>query len=164
MLLKFANYRKKTEKQRNQYDILETCIKTDRALALIEATHNVWLRQQDRYHRQRTALELSYLTEDILPVQNLRRIIANAKRYNLYAPPTEWYYSHVRIEPLWQNDKILVFRANLPLTDRITYLRYRLRSWAIPGNSSEFKTQLQVPEDVAFHTGTGGIFEPVQWQ
>ena len=148
------------EEQRNQYDILETCIKTDRALALIEATHNAWLRQQDRYHRQRTALELSYLTEDILPVQNLKRIIANAKRYNLYAPPPEWYYSHVRIEPLWQNDKILVFRANLPLTDRFTYLRYQLRSWAIPGNSSEFKTQLQVPGDIAFHTETGGIFEP----
>ena len=158
--IEIRKLQEKTEKQRNQYDILETCIKTDRALALIEATHNVWLRQQDRYHRQRTALELSYLTEDILPVQNLQRIIANAKRYNLYAPPLQWYYSHVRIEPLWQNDKILVFRANLPLTDRFTYLRYKLHSWAIPGNSSEFKTQLQVPEDVAFHTETGGIFEP----
>ena len=158
--IEIRKLQEKTEKQRNRYDILETCIKTDRALALIEATHNAWLRQQDRYHRQRTALELSYLTEDILPVQNLKRIIANAKRYNLYAPPLEWYYSHVRIEPLWQNDKILVFRANLPLTDRFTYLRYQLRSWAIPGNSSEFKTQLQVPGDIAFHTETGGIFEP----
>ena len=158
--IEIRKLQEKTEKQRNRYDILETCITTDRALALIEATHNAWLRQQDRYHRQRTALELSYLTEDILPVQNLKRIIANAKRYNLYAPPPEWYYSHVRIEPLWQNDKILVFRANLPLTDRFTYLRYQLRSWAIPGNSTEFKTQLQVPGDIAFHTETGGIFEP----
>ena len=158
--IEIRKLQEKTEKQRNRYDILETCIKTDRALALIEATHNAWLRQQDRYHRQRTALELSYLTEDILPVQNLKIIIANAKRYNLYAPPLEWYYSRVRIEPLWQNDKILVFRANLPLTDRFTYLRYQLRSWAIPGNSSEFKTQLQVPGDIAFHTETGGIFEP----
>ena len=158
--IEIRKLQEKTEKQRNRYDILETCIKTDRGLALIEATHNAWLRQQDRYHWQRTALELSYLTEDILPVQNLKIIIANAKRYNLYAPPLEWYYSHVRIEPLWQNDKILVFRANLPLTDRFTYLRYQLRSWAIPGNSSEFKTQLQVPGDIAFHTETGGIFEP----
>ena len=150
----------KTEKQRNRYDILETCIKTDRALALIAVTHNVWLRQHDRYHRHRTALELSYLTEDMLPVQNLQRIIANAKRYNLFAPPLEWYYSHVRIEPLWKNDKILVFRANLPLKDRFTYLRYRLWSWTISGNSSENNTQLQVPEDIAFHTETGGIFEP----
>ena len=83
--IEIRKLQEKTEKQRNRYDILETCIKTDRALALIEATHNAWLRQQDRYHRQRTALELSYLTEDILPVQNLKRIIANAKRYNLYA-------------------------------------------------------------------------------
>ena len=158
--IEIRKLQEKTEKQRNRYDILETCNKTDRALALIEAIHNVWLREQDRYHRQRTALELSYLTVDILPVQNLQRIIANAKRYNLYAPPLQWYYSHVRIEPLWQNDKILVFRANLPLTDRFTYLRYKLQSWAIPGNSSELKTQLQVPEDVAFHIETGGIFEP----
>ena len=83
--IEIRKLQEKTEKLRNRYDILETCIKTDLALALIEATHNAWLRQQDRYHRQRTALELSYLTEDILPVQNLKRIIANAKRYNLYA-------------------------------------------------------------------------------
>ena len=93
-------------------------------------------------------------------MRNLRRIIANAKRSNLHAPPLNWYYSHVQIQPLWQDDKILVFRANLPLTDQNTYLRYHIRSWAIPGNSSEFKTQLQVPNDIAFHTETGGIFEP----
>ena len=63
--IEIRNLQEKTEKQRNRYDILETCIKTDRALALIEATHNAWLRQQDMYHRQQTALELSYLTEDI---------------------------------------------------------------------------------------------------
>ena len=149
-----------TEEQNARYDVLDATLKTDRALALIEATHNMWLRQLDTYNRQRAALELGYLTEDILPVRNLRQIIANSKRSHLHAPPLNWYYSHVHIQPLWQDDKILVFRANLPLTDQFTYLRYHIRSWAIPGNSSEFKTQLQVPKDIAFHTETGGIFEP----
>ena len=66
----------------------------------------------------------------------------------------------MKIEPLWRDDKILVFRANLPLTDRHLYLRYHIQSWPIPGNTSEFRTQLQVPSDIAFHTETGGIFSP----
>ena len=39
--IEIRKLQEKTEKQRNRYDILDTCIKTDRG-ALIEATHNVW--------------------------------------------------------------------------------------------------------------------------
>ena len=62
---------------------------------------------------------------------------------------------------LWQNDSVLVFRADLPLTDRNLYLRYRIQTWPVPGNSSECLTQLQAPSDIAFHTATGRIFQPI---
>ena len=80
--------------------------------------------------------------------------------HNNTTPNLNWYYSYIKIEPLWRDDNILAFRANLPLTDRHVYLRYRLRSWPIPGNTTEFRMQLQVPNDIAFHTETGGIFKP----
>ena len=149
-----------TRKLRHRIDVLTSATQTDRTLTLIETTHNLWLRQLDRYNRQRAALELGYLTEDILSIEDLTQIIVDAKQHNLHAPNINWYYSYVKIEPLWRNDKILVFRANLPLTDSHMYLRYHIQSWPIPGNSSEFRTQLQVTTDIAFHTETGGIFKP----
>ena len=36
-----------TEEQNARYDMLDATLNTDRALALIEATHNMWLRQLD---------------------------------------------------------------------------------------------------------------------
>ena len=149
-----------TDKLRNRVKILRATLRTDRALALIETTHNLWLRQLDTYNRQRAALELGYLTEAILTVEDLTRIIQDARQHNLHTPNLNWYYSYIRIEPLWRDDRVLVFRANLPLTDRHIYLRYRIQSWPIPGNTTEFRTQLQVLNDIAFHTETGGIFKP----
>ena len=149
-----------TDKLRNRVSILRATLRTDRALALIETTHNLWLRQLYTYNRQRAALELGYLTEAILSVEDLTRIIQDAQ-HNLHTPNLNWYYSYIKIEPLWRDDNIiLVFRANLPLTDRHIYLRYRLQSWPIPGNTTEFRMQLQVPNDIAFHMETGGIFKP----
>ena len=46
-------------------DIPTSALQTVRTLILIETTHNMWLRQLVRYNRQRVALELGYLTEDI---------------------------------------------------------------------------------------------------
>ena len=70
-----------TGKLGNRIDILRSVIQTDRALTLIETTHNLWLRQLDRYNRQRAALELGYLTEDILSVKDLTKIIQDAQLY-----------------------------------------------------------------------------------
>ena len=75
-----------TGKLGNRIDILRSVIQTDRALTLIETTHNVWLRQLDRYNRQRAALELGYLTEDILSVKDLTKIIQDAQLHNLHTP------------------------------------------------------------------------------
>ena len=147
-----------TNKLRNRLKILRATLQSDRALALIETTYNLWLRQLDTYNRQRAALELGYLTEAILSVEDLTRIIQDARQHNLHTPNLNWYYSYIEIEPLWRDDNILVYRANVPLTDRHVYLRYRLQSWPIPGNTTEFRTQLQVPNDIAFHTETGGFF------
>ena len=152
--------RKYIWKLRDHIDILRSVIRTYRALTLIETTHNLCLRQLDIYNRQPAALELGYMTEDILSVKDLTQIIQDAQHHNLHTPILNWYYSYVKIEPLWRDDNILVFRANLPLTDHHLYLRYHIQSWPIPGNTSLFRTQLQVPSDIAFHTETGGIFSP----
>ena len=148
------------QQQETSINVLKAGIQTDRALALIETTHNLWLRQLDLYHVQRAALEMGYLTETILPLRELKNILHLARQDNSYAPTPAWYYAYVKIQPLWQEDGLLVFRASLPLIDRHKYLRFHIHTWPIPGNTSQFTIQLQTPHDVAFHTTTGGIFTP----
>lgn len=145
-------------------EVLKSTVEVERILSAVEAAHNSWLRQVDKHQRQRASLELGWLTEEILPVNELRQIITTSKKDNLHAPSTEWYYSHVRILPLWEEGRRLVFKAELPLTNDMHYLRYYIWTWPIPVESSKYNVRLQVPTDVAVNTKTGGLFEPTACQ
>ena len=147
-----------------EIDRLKSTVETDRVLSAIEAAHNNWLRQVELYHRQRASLEMGRLTEDILPTKALIRILEQARRKNLYAPSAVWYYMNIRILPMWEDEQRLVFRAQLPLSDNLNYLRYHIWTWPVPGNDSSISVQLQVPNDIAFDTKTGGIFQPTACQ
>ena len=105
-----------------EIDRLKSTVETDRVLSAIEAAHNNWLRQVELYHRQRASLEIGRLTEDILPMKDLVRILEQGRRDNLYAPSAVWYYMNIRILPMWEDKQRLVFRAQLPLTDNLNYL------------------------------------------
>ena len=152
------------DRQQQRLEILTLELRLNQMLTTIETAHNLWLRQLDRYKRQRASLDLGYLTEEILPVIELERIRAAATRLNLQAAPTRWYFEHIHIQPMWEDESKLVFKAELPLIDNISYLRYKLRSWPIPGNATNVWIKLQVPPDVAFHTETGGLFQPTACQ
>ena len=44
-------------------------------VAVIESQHNQWLRQMDKYQRQRASLDLGWLTEEVLPFLNYRKLL-----------------------------------------------------------------------------------------
>ena len=148
------------EKNHLLIEMLKAELRIDQALSAIEATHNQWLRQLDRYHRQRIALELGWLTEEVLSAPELRQILEAGRRVGLQAPPLPWYYENVSIRPMWEDSARLVFKAELPLISDTHFLRYRLRTWPVPGNESGMVVKLQVPADVAQDTSSGGMFEP----
>ena len=50
----------------------------------------------------------------------------------MQALPIRWYYEHVKIQPMWEDETKLVFKAELPFSDNMDYLRYHLVSWPIP--------------------------------
>ena len=129
-------------------------------VASIESVHNSWLRRLDKYQRQRASLDLGWLTEEILPKIELDRIIVAGKQRGMQALPIRWYYEHVKIQPMWEDETKLVFKAELPFSDNMDYLRYHLVSWPIPRGANQTWIKLKVPADVAFHTETGGLFEP----
>ena len=110
---------------------LEESTQIDRILSALESLQNLWLRESDRYQRQRTSLELGQLIEEILPPNELLLILENSQGVGLFSPGLSWYYQHVSLVPVWEEIPRLVFTAQLPLMDKIRYARYRIRSWPL---------------------------------
>ena len=94
---------------------LEESTQIDWILSALKSVH-LWLRESDRYQRQRASLELGQLTEEILPPNELLLILENSQGVGLFLPGLAWYYQHV--------STILVFTAQLPLMDKIRSLLY----------------------------------------
>ena len=139
---------------------LQDDARVDRILAALGSVQYLWQRQCDRYQRQRASLELGWLTEEILPLQDLVQILESSRELGHFGPRSEWYYEHIQIHPMWEDQNKLVFKAELPLVDETEYLRYRISSWPVPRNTSDYTLQIQVPSAVAIDTRHGGIFEP----
>ena len=92
---------------------------------------------------------------DILPRDELGRILDAGRASGFHTPALHWYYEHVCIHALWEEHGRLVFRASLPLVDGGHYLRYAMRSWEVPSKSPGYYTQLQLPRDAAVRTDSG---------
>ena len=163
-LARIALFVERQQATLNQHTVeindLDIQIQIDRTINSLTSVHNFWLRKEDQYRRQRAALDLGHLTEDLLPLNELRVILTKATRKGFYHAHTRWYYENVVIEPMWSDARKIVFRADLPLTSDETYIRYRITTWPVFHNTTGLWVQISTPSDVAFHTTTGALFEP----
>ena len=143
---------------------LEESTQIDRILSALESVHNLWLRESDRYQRQRASLELGQLTEEILPPNELMLILENSQGVGLFSQGLAWYYQHVSLVPVWEETRRLVLTAQLPLMDKIRYARYRIRSWPFPVNGSGHTLHVQTPQDVAVDSNVAEYLNPTTAQ
>ena len=131
---------------------IQLTIHIDRAVALIEQAVHSFVRTSDHYQRNKASLELGCLTELLLPVAQLKEILANALTEGVYSiEPIQWYYENVLVYPTWSGSS-LVYKANLPLVDSKHYLQYFITSWEQPYNHSKFTIQLDVHQEVGLDT------------
>ena len=126
----------------------------------VEFLYNAWLRQLNHYRLQRNSLEMGYLTEFILPKRHLRHILSRASGMGLSSLSEDYYYQFIRIDPLWEDESRLVFRATLPFVDNNKYIRYNILSFPVPGNAPNTTIKLKVKSDVALDTRSGHLFYP----
>jgi hypothetical protein len=116
---------------------------------------------KDHFDEQRASLELGRLTEELLPVAELITLLQKAA--SLHAQPVEpleWYYQSVVVAPMWSDGHTMVYKAVLPLVDRVHYLRYTIKTWKIPYNSTGYSAQILTPKDMAIDTSRGTVFMP----
>ena len=90
-----------------------------------------WLRQVMTFNRQKAAMELGFLTEDLVSRQDLMHIVKSGLQAGFYAPAINWFYSNIRVSPIAWTGHQLIFRVKLPLTDKVQYKRYSVWSWPI---------------------------------
>ncbi len=105
--------------QENKISILDAGQKIDRALSALETAHNVWLRQSDKYQRQRALLELGWLTEEILPPDELENIMESGRRAGFYVPLAHWFYEHIQLNPCGKTGGDLFFALTYHLLTRL---------------------------------------------
>ena len=71
----------------------------------------------------------------------------------------EWYYQHVRVTPLWREDRELLFCAVLPAVAKEQYLQYGLEYFKVPMDDHHLRQLVGQPR-VAVSTLTGTTFVP----
>ncbi len=133
--------------------ILETFIQ-------LQFIYQSWLHSVDKYYRQRENLESGQLTEDILNPIDLNKILQQGQELGFDTLPQEWYFSHIRIEPLWEEGHRLVFRAKIPFIDTVKYIRYSIQTYPVPGILPNTTIQILTESDIALNTRSGEIFYP----
>ena len=145
------------KRQDKLLQIINAKLRIEQVLSDMESVHSNWLRQ-DMFHRQRASLELEFVTDELISRHQLLRILTADRRAGFSSPTVNWYFENIRVSPTSRTEHQLIFRVRLSLTDSVSYKRYYIWSWPIPGNSSNHNVQIPTAADVATHTLTGGIF------
>jgi hypothetical protein len=137
---------------------LEAITHYNQVIALLEATASQLEKQQRLYLKQRAALELGSLTEDILPIHELHNILSNAQRLGMEHLPWQWYYQHVKVRPQWMENDTLIYRAELPLVNHKSYLLYDIQTY--PVRNGRHSVKLNAAGPVVVDTNGGEMFSP----
>ena len=117
--------------------VVNAKLRIEQCLSAMESAHAHWVQQTARFNRQKAALELGCLTEELLSRIELNKILTSARSAGYYAPNIQWYYANLRVSSIFRSEDELLFRVKLPLTDNIKYNRYHLTTWPIPHRSKK---------------------------
>ena len=111
------------------------------------------------YLTQRASLEMGHLTEYLLPRDKLMTILSHSSSMHMKTiDNVEWYYQHILVEPIWNGDSELIYRAEIPLISDTNYLLYFIKTWPVPVRNHT--VELDINTEVAFNTKDGGMFYP----
>lgn len=139
---------------------ISASLQIDRCFNLIESAQISWDKRRARFHAQRGALETGRLTEALLPIEELGKILKHSNARGQYTPRCEWFYQFVTVTPIWRTNDDIVYIAHIPLAGHAKFLRYKIETWPFLHVASNVKLQIELPSDVAYDTTEGLMFIP----
>ena len=125
----FLNFNRTQKELEEQHELMAavTVSRTiDNALHDVELAISNHVDSLKHFHLQKLDLERGWLTENIIEISQLQNCLRHVKRKGYSVLNLEWYYQHVAVTPLWQEDDHLAFRAVLPAVDDEMYFGYSL--------------------------------------
>lgn len=78
------------------------------------------------YRNLMTQMDHGLLTRDILPEDELYRIMSILRTQGHSVLPISWYYRHLYIDPLWDSDSQLAYQIVIPVVSHEECLSYSL--------------------------------------
>ena len=103
--------------------------------------------------RVRKDLESGVLSEDLLPIEELRRLITSAMipKGSRFVSPAYWYYSKMNVRILRIGSE-LVYSVDLPLVSKEQSVAKEFKSFPAPNKNSNVTLQ------ISLSTGNRGLF------
>lgn len=161
LTIKMRNIADRQDQLAHTVDTLYLRHNVERLVEAVEMLTDAYMVQVDQYHRQRTALEQGFMTEDLINPQLLDEILAEANVVKqMTLPHKEWYYSYVSVRPVWGEQKFVVFKIDLPLIKPQTYLHYLFQAFPLP-QSNNITATIELNPNVGYDPHSGGLFIPI---
>jgi hypothetical protein len=120
-------------------------------LQLLEISVGDLERERDRMFRMRKDLERGFLSEDMLPLDELREL-ANSPlipKGNSFVTPIVWYYSNLKVH-IMQVDEELVYSIDLPLVSEEHAFATQFKSFPAPNVEKNVTIQVDVNDSHLF--------------
>ena len=147
------------EKDHNSITVLRVYRTLQEALTQAEEIVKDQIHELRHYHKQRMDIERGWLTETILNRKQLASILLQIEDKGFSVLPMTWYYQYISIDPIWEGEDHMAFRAMLPAMDDQTFIHYSLHYIPVPFGSEHTRV-VRGNERVAIHTMTKASFVP----
>ena len=148
------------DENRRRWNRLELIVRFDLVISELETIVQQYLIARRKYDRQRYSIELGKLTEELFPIQRFMEIKNEVGEDNKLIEPLQWYYSYVKVRPIWI-DNVLRYTAAIPLISTTPYIEYGLNSWPMPlNNLGTTMTVLISATHIGLNTKSGMYFVP----
>ena len=135
--------------------------KLEMIFEMLEKEVQFYRLMHNHFNKQILAVEAGRLTRELLPVNDLRSIVHQARGSKLHAiEDLEWYYRFTEVELISVDDVTLIYRIKIPLADGHHYLHYSINSWPVPYTASKYSVQVDFTGSVGLDTVSGQIFLP----
>lgn len=111
------------------------------------------------YRNLMTQMDHGLLTRDILPEDELYRIMSTLRTQGHSVLPMSWYYKHLYIDPLWDSETQLAYQIVIPVVSHEECLSYSLLY--VPVMLSENMTRtIQGADHLVLSTESNTAFAP----
>ena len=127
-------------------------------LLMLESLMRDLERANDKVIRVRKDLENGLLSEDLLPMDELKKLINSARIPDgaKFVSPLYWYYSKMKVK-LLRIDSEFVYAVDLPLVSEERFVAKEFKSFPTPNLKRNVTIQVSLSSDGLFRSHSGQI-------